>query len=86
MTPVLIKILGLIFSFIVLISLLIKKIKILKMNDNELKKYYGEFNNFSLKPMNLDNVSYLRKRELWETIFIFIGLLLVISFSLRLIY
>ena len=83
MTPVLIKILGLIFSLIVLISLLIKKIKILKMNDNELKKYYGEFNNFSLKPMNLDNVSYLRKRELWETIFIFIGLLLVISFSLQ---
>jgi hypothetical protein len=56
------------------------------MNDNELKKYYGEFNNFSLKPMNLDNVSYLRKREIWETFFIFIGLILVISFTIGLVF
>jgi hypothetical protein len=72
------EILGIIFSFLILVYLITHTVKKIKLNDAELLRYFEEFNSFSIFPKKNVNVNRLRKQSYIELLFLIIGLTLLI--------
>lgn len=74
------EILGIIFSFFILVYLITSIIKKNRLTDTELLKFFEEFNSFSIFPRKNVNVERLRKQNFIELIFLTMGLVLLIYY------
>lgn len=72
------EILGIMFSFLILVYLITLTIKKIKLNDAKLLRYFEEFNSFSIFPTKNVNVNRLRKQSYIELLFLIIGLIILI--------